>query len=1025
MILYPKRLIFVTLLIIMVTSSFWLGSRYPALDEKAMMATSATVADTIAAFPILEVKSEYPFWKKTAYTTVNWVNDNKKGMTFGVILGGLFLTLISYLQFRQKSNKMLKTLYGFVLGTPLGVCVNCAAPVFKGVLQSRQAEMAFAMMLSSPTMNIVVLTMVFTLFPLYMAVTKTVFVLLVIFAGVPLLSSLLGDDHELKDLIQVEKDDVNLGQNCEIKHHEGYLEAFKGFARDVFKNISFIVVRTVPLMLVAGILGAIVSHGISLDSLMGDDGFVAVLIAAAVGLFLPVPVAFDVILVNALFSAGMSPNLALVLLCTLGIFSSYSFMITWQSASKQWATGLSAVILVLAVLVGLFGNQMHHIFYIKGNIQDYQVLRGGFEAAEAEAEIESSSTQNAEPVKWIEFAQLDGVTVKASSFQNKGDSIGKFKKFEGAALGLNYGFAYGIRDYPDPFWLGRGTASGDFNGDGWVDLAFGSDTGLKLYKNLGGRFALAANFPSTKTFRVYSVAFVDWNNDGRLDVFFTTFNRGNFVALNQDGDIKDELIKVPNGNGILTVSPSFGDFDRNGYLDVYNGNMALGIVTGFSAYGKGRRNSVTMNHSLEYKEQELDEFDGESMASLVSDFNGDGWLDIYVNNDFTVPDYLYFGQSGGGFQLEGSQQRAKRGGPIFSMSIDTADFNNDGKLDYVSSGTLNVANSLRKKPIIDGAPYENYAQHKHSAEWCHKIKQDYYRLRCLEDRQLSKTINLRQMPRLSVESCTKLSDKTRRDDCLLAVMWMIVTSNKASENCKQDFGFDPIIMEVCELHKSKKAAYKKNDIQGYMPQGNQPFLYFASKGDYKKVPFRHPGGWTWSMKAADLDNDGWQDIFNAEGAVRQGQFGFNVLMRNKEGRGFEQKQFSWNLVDDFGMFSFTFLDYDNDGDLDIIANSAIAPIRVFENRLNENKRVAFSIRSQSGNVFGIHSKITIITSNGDSQLREIKAGGGYQSFDAPVAYFGLGKGEAVRSVQIQRPGQPVVTLEKSFPAGAHYQIHLK
>ena len=64
MILYPKRFIFVSLVTLIVSLSFWLGSRYPALDEKAMMAESASVADTISAFPLLEIKSEYPIWKK-------------------------------------------------------------------------------------------------------------------------------------------------------------------------------------------------------------------------------------------------------------------------------------------------------------------------------------------------------------------------------------------------------------------------------------------------------------------------------------------------------------------------------------------------------------------------------------------------------------------------------------------------------------------------------------------------------------------------------------------------------------------------------------------------------------------------------------------------------------------------------------------------------------------------------------------------------------------------------------------------
>lgn len=1026
MVLYPKRLILAIMVIITVASSFWLGSRYPALNEKAMMANSASVADTIAAFPILEVKDEYPIWKKVAYSSVNWANDNKKGMTFGVIIGGLFLTLISYLQFRQQGNRMMKTFYGFLLGTPLGVCVNCAAPVFKGVLQSRQAELAFAMMLSSPTMNIVVLTMVFTLFPFYMAVTKTVFVLLVIFAGVPLISRFLGDDHELKDLIKVEKDDVDLGQNCEIKHHESFFSALKGFARDAVKNIWFIIARTVPLMFLAGFLGSLVSHVIPLDLLMGEDGVLTILTVAFVGLFLPVPVAFDVILVNALFTAGMAPGLSLILLCTLGIYSSYSFMITWQSASKQWALGLSSMILVLSVSLGFLGDQMHHLFYLKGNIEQYQALRNKMQPSQSsDPRSEAPIFQMSAAAPWRNFMSSEQMDVKYRPFLNKKDAVGTFVRHEGPKFGLDEGFTYGIRDYPDPFWIGRGTASGDFDQDGWLDIAFGSDKGIKLYKNIGGRFVPGERLLFSESMRVYSVAFLDWNNDGWLDLFFTSFNKGNYVYFNRKGIFDQEAYPVPNGKGILTVSPSFGDIDQDGYPDVYNANMALGIVTGFAHYGPGRRNSVTFNRALDYHVQDLDEFDGESMASLVSDFNDDGFLDIYVSNDFTIPDYLYYGGKNGGLKLEESEESVKRGAPIFSMSIDTADFNNDGKWDYIASGTLETSRALMVKPVIDGQPYATYSQLKGDASWCAKIEQDTYRENCMSDRGINKTINLSRIPNLSVSSCTKIKNANQRDDCLLAVMWLIVTNNKSTDDCSRDFGFDPIIEEVCFLHKRKKGNFKKEEIKGYIRQGNMPFLYLANDKGYVKAPFDHPGGWTWSMKAADLDNDGWVDIFNGEGAVRRGQFGFNVAMRNLNGKGFEQKQFSWGLAGDFGVFSFSFIDFDNDGDLDVIANSAVAPIRVFENKLNDNERVAFSIRSEQGNRLGLHTKVTITDDQGRQQMREIKAGGGYQSFDAPVAYFGLGQGAAIKSVVIKPLGQEPILLEQKFPAGAHYQINLK
>ena len=79
-----------------------------------------------------------------------------------------------------------------------------------------------------------------------------------------------------------------------------------------------------------------------------------------------------------------------------------------------------------------------------------------------------------------------------------------------------------------------------------------------------------------------------------------------------------------------------------------------------------------------YREVALDEHDGDTMASLISDFNGDGLLDIYDSNDFTVSDNLYYGTVNKVPVIEDSVSHLKRSAPIFSIIIDTIDFNNDG-----------------------------------------------------------------------------------------------------------------------------------------------------------------------------------------------------------------------------------------------------------------------------------------------------------------------------------------------------------
>ena len=165
-----KRLIIIGLLMVYIAVNFWGGSRYPALNDKATMGSETRLEDSLSFEVLLEIQEGDSVAKRIAYSTVNWVNTNKQGMTFGVLFAGGFLTLLWMLLRRSFKGSYANALMGFVIGAPLGVCVNCAAPIAKGLHEAgARLETTLTTMFSSPTMNLVVLTMVFTIFPFYMA----------------------------------------------------------------------------------------------------------------------------------------------------------------------------------------------------------------------------------------------------------------------------------------------------------------------------------------------------------------------------------------------------------------------------------------------------------------------------------------------------------------------------------------------------------------------------------------------------------------------------------------------------------------------------------------------------------------------------------------------------------------------------------------------------------------------------------------------------------------------------------------
>ena len=165
-----RRIILVTLLILAIAIGFWTSSRYPALQGKADMTGVVSLIDPLVHDPIWIVDKSEPFLTQVAATTVNWIWTNKKGMTFAVFIAAAFLALLGYLPKYKTKNRFLNSLYGMATGTPLGVCVNCVAPIAKAMYEGgRSVQTSIAVMFSSPTLNIIVLTMLFTLLPPYLA----------------------------------------------------------------------------------------------------------------------------------------------------------------------------------------------------------------------------------------------------------------------------------------------------------------------------------------------------------------------------------------------------------------------------------------------------------------------------------------------------------------------------------------------------------------------------------------------------------------------------------------------------------------------------------------------------------------------------------------------------------------------------------------------------------------------------------------------------------------------------------------
>ena len=73
---------------------------------------------------------------------------------------------------------------------------------------------------------------------------------------------------------------------------------------------------------------------------------------------------------------------------------------------------------------------------------------------------------------------------------------------------------------------------------------------------------------------------------------------------------------------------------------------------------------------------------GYPSSAIASDLNNDGWPDLYVTNDFDVPEFLYINNGNGTFSYQ--TEKALRHTSFYSMGIDAADINNDGYTDFMT-----------------------------------------------------------------------------------------------------------------------------------------------------------------------------------------------------------------------------------------------------------------------------------------------------------------------------------------------------
>jgi hypothetical protein len=535
------------------------------------------------------------------------------------------------------------------------------------------------------------------------------------------------------------------------------------------------------------------------------------------------------------------------------------------------------------------------------------------------------------------------------------------------------------------YYNGGGVAAGDVDNDGDTDLFFtGNTVANKLYRNEGGLafqdISIAAGItPSQEADWCTGVTMADVNADGWLDIYVSRSgnlqpeNRRNLLYINQqDGTFAEQAQEYGLDDPGYSVQAAFFDYDRDGDLDVFL------INHGMEYYGQipqrragsapdpfigdrlyrndgGRFTDVSDAMGIQRSAE------GYGLGVGVGDLNNDGWDDVYVANDFFEHDYLYLNQAGKSFRE--SIHTATRQTSFFSMGVDVADFNNDGRQDLV---VLDMAaeNQQRQKANLAGITRAKFSE---------LVKQGYHHQYMFNALQLNNGLKPggadQEVLIPSFSNVARLAGVAQTDWSWAPLLadfdndgWkdLLITNGLRKDVLNNDF--------IAGLGEDLKRL--NTDFVNLSPGAAQQQL--------DRIP---------SQKVS------------------------NYAFRNQGDFTFQDQSTAWGLDQPTFSNGAAYADLDNDGDLDLIINNLDDYADVYENRSQSEQEgfLRVKLRGDTLNPFGVGTKVTVYQGE-QRQFQQLYPTRGFQSSVEPILHFGVGEAETMDSVRVEWYDQKISVL---------------
>ncbi len=498
----------------------------------------------------------------------------------------------------------------------------------------------------------------------------------------------------------------------------------------------------------------------------------------------------------------------------------------------------------------------------------------------------------------------------------------------------------------------------------------------------------------------------DFNNDGKIDLFFAASQGDNQLYLNQGGlqfkDVTKEAM-IPEDGGWST-GVSVVDINNDGLLDIYIcrvGNYELLHSRNQLLVCQGIDKNGVPYYKDEAKEYGLD-FSGFSTQAVFFDYDGDGDLDMYLLNHSIHQNGTY------GVRSDLLNKEVTGSGDHIYRNDGNGHFTDVTKASGINSSILGYGLGITVADIdMDGYPDLYIGNDFHENDYMY-INQ---RNGTFKDELGSKLMHTSRYT-MGVD----IADANNDGFPEIMSMDMLPYDPYILKRSEGEDSYDIFNLKIS---LGFNYQYTRNNLQLNRRNG-----MFSEIGLYAGVAATD---WSWSPLWFDFDNDGVKDLFISNGIPRRmndidfinfisnqeiqekmrspnsDQKDLDLIDRspqikipNKFFKNHSDMQFT-DLGDQIGDDKPTYsngavyADFDNDGDLDVVVNNIDDPVMLYENKSADNKSKAFveiRLKGSPQNINALGSKIILFANGGIRTYEKFPVRGFLSSSEIPI-HIGL------------------------------------